>query len=223
MKKLSSQKLTGGAGLLGAGIILTAASVTAIAYRGSKGEAYCPLNHFISELGQRGVSELAPVFNTGLIAGGICIALFMLGLGLDLKKISVWAASGVGMAAGIACSLVGVFPMNEMTVHVRVALAFFRGGLIAVLMFTLIILFDRRRKISRWMAIPGLVTVLAFSTFLYLPDILEPGSGANLAVPDVRPAFWLNPFLEWLVFFTVLAWILSVSTFLCCSRLGGRS
>ncbi|MBC8490014.1 MAG: hypothetical protein H8D45_28695 [Bacteroidetes bacterium] len=78
----------------------------------------------------------------------------------------------------------------------------------------LIIIFDKQKKISRWMVIPGIITVLAFTSFLYLPKILEPGVGVTLSIRAVRPAIWLNPSLEWLVFFTVLAWILSISTVL---------
>ena len=57
---------------------MTATSVvTALAYTGSKGQPYSPLNHWVSELGEVGVSELASVFNVGLIIGGLCFAVFM--------------------------------------------------------------------------------------------------------------------------------------------------
>lgn len=212
MKQPSIRKLTAITGRIGVGTIVVASIITAIPYRGTKGEFFSPFNHFISELGQRGVSESAPVFNTGLIIGGLFLALFMLGLGLYFKRIYAYAASAVGIVCGIACSLVGVFPMNNMAVHVKVAMTFFRGGLIAILLFTVIIIFDRQKKISRWMMMPGIITVLAFALFLYLPKILEPGMGVTLSVPAVRPAIWLNPSLEWLVFITVLAWISSIST-----------
>ncbi len=214
MKKLLIYKLTAIAGLIGVGTIVIVSIVTAIPYTGTEGESYSPLNHFISELGQISVSGLASVFNIGLIIGGIFLALFMLGLGLYIKNIYAYAASSVGIVSGIACSLVGVFPMDNMSMHVKVAMIFFRGGLIAILLFTSIIVFDKQKKISRWMVIPCIITVLAFASFLYLPKILEPGVGVTLSIPAVRPAFWLNPSLEWLVFFTVLAWVLSISTML---------
>jgi len=107
-----------------------------------------------------------------------------------------------------------------MAMHVKVAMTFFRGGLIAILLFTLIIIFDKQKKISGWMVIPGIITVLAFTSFLYLPKILEPGVGVTLSVIAVRPAIWLNPSLEWLVFFTVLVWVLSISTMLAKKQFG---
>jgi len=173
--------------------------ITELVYQGTQGELYSPLNHFISELGQRGVSKFAPLFNIGLMIGGVLFALFMLGL---------------GVITGIACGLVGVVPMNNMHIHVPVAMTFFRGGLITILFFTLIFFFDKQKKISKWMVIPGGITVLAFAAFLTIPKLLGYATGTSLSVPDVRPAFWLNPFLEWLVFVTVICWIISLSWYL---------
>jgi len=188
--------------------------ITELVYQGTQGELYSPLNHFISELGQRGVSKFAPLFNIGLMIGGLLFALFMLGLGVYIKKFYAYIAAAVGFVSGIACGLVGVFPMNNMHIHVPVALTFFHGGLITILFFTLIFLFDKKKKISKWMIIPGLITVLAFAAFLFIPRMLGYATGTSLSVPDVRPAFWLNPFLEWLVFLTVICWIISLSVYL---------
>ena len=67
--------------LLASGVIVLGALLSAVAYRGAVGEPYSPFNHFISELGQVGVSRLAAVFNAGLIVGGLLLIPFMLGLG----------------------------------------------------------------------------------------------------------------------------------------------
>ena len=66
------------------------------------------------------------------------------------------------------------------------------------------------------MAIPGFLCAIAFTSFLYLPKILEPGKAWTLMVQEnmPRPEFWLNPFLEWTVFWTVLIWILAISIYL---------
>lgn len=212
--KVNIKKFTYMTGLAGGGLIVCASVITALAYHGTKGELYSPFNHFISELGQRGVSQLEPLFNIGLMIGGLLFALFMLGLGMYIKKLSAYIASGLGVITGIACGLVGVFPMNNMHIHVPVAMVFFRGGLITILFFTLIFLFDTQKKISKWMIIPGGITVLAFAAFLFIPKMLGYATGTSLSVPDVRPAFWLNPFLEWLVFVTVICWIISLSWYL---------
>ncbi|OPX24433.1 MAG: hypothetical protein B1H05_05135, partial [Candidatus Cloacimonas sp. 4484_140] len=187
--------------------------ITALLYHGTQEEGYSPFNHFISELGQRGVSEYAGVFNIGLIIGGLLCALFMIGLGLYIKKFYSYIASAVGVVSCIFCGLVGVFPMNNMSIHVPVALTFFRSGLLVVLLFTLIFIFDKQRKISKWMIIPGGITVLAFAAFLFIPKMLGYATGTSLSVPEVRPAFWLNQFLEWLVFLTVICWVLSLSVY----------
>lgn len=212
--KSNLRKFTYLTGLTGIGIIVLGSIITAISYTGRNGEPYSFLNHFISELGEIGVSELAPVFNTSLIIGGIFLLFFMLGLGLYFRNIFAYVASAVGLFCGIAASLVGVFPMNNMAVHVKVALSFFRSGLLAILLFTLVIIFDKQRRVSKWLVIPGVITVLAFTAFLYLPQVLEPGQALTLQPEATRPAFWLSSFLEWVVFLTVLVWISVVSIYL---------
>lgn len=88
-------------GLAGAMVVLLCALVTALFYSAPAGEPYSLLNHFISELGEVGVSLLAWLFNLGLIAGSLLFIPFSLGLGLSLPG---WL-SKVGM---------GIFPMNNL-------------------------------------------------------------------------------------------------------------
>ena len=172
-------------------------------------------NHFISELGQVDVSQLAPVFNISLIISGILFAIFMLCLGLYFHKITAYVTSAIGFFSGIFLSLVGIFPMNHLDIHMQVAMLFFRSGLLVIILFTLIIIFDKQHKISKWLVLPGIITILAFSSFLVIPKIVEPGSTLNLLQPTaVRPTFFLNSILEWLVFLTVLIWIVCISIYL---------
>ena len=50
---------------IGGSLLITACMViTGLAYRGRQGEKYSIFNHFISELGEVGVSKAAAVFNT---------------------------------------------------------------------------------------------------------------------------------------------------------------
>ena len=67
-------------GAAGAGIILAGSLVAALFYRGRLGEAYNPLNHFVSELGEVGISAAAWAFNGGLLIGGVLLVVFLLGL-----------------------------------------------------------------------------------------------------------------------------------------------
>ena len=56
-------------GILGTGIIILGIIVSALRYKGSQGEHFSILNHFISELGEVGVSPAGLFFNLGLILG----------------------------------------------------------------------------------------------------------------------------------------------------------
>jgi len=57
-------------GLCGSLFIMFTMLVTGLVYRGKQGETYSVFNHYISELGEVGVSQWALLFNLGLIVGG---------------------------------------------------------------------------------------------------------------------------------------------------------
>ena len=80
---------------------------TAIVYRGVYGQRYSLLNHYISELGEVGVSRRAGWFNGGMILTGILFLPFTTGLGLALDNPWAYLGSLAGMWAGISCILVG--------------------------------------------------------------------------------------------------------------------
>lgn len=196
-------------GLLGPAILLAGVGVPALAYVGRAGEAYSPLNHFVSELGEVGVSPLAWMFNGSLVVSGVLMALFLLGMGFHLRSRLGWAAALAGVVAGLGTSAVGLIPMNDLHPHLRAAFTFFDGGLVTVALFTAAVLRDRRRRLPRWLAWPGAATGLAFAAFLAwpfvagAPDIraMDPDSG----VP--RPAVWGIAVLEWAVLITVVGFI----------------
>ena len=72
-------------GQAGICIILLSALIAAASYVGKQNETYSFLNHFISELGEIGVSPLAHIFNGGLILGGLLTSFFMLGLATHIS------------------------------------------------------------------------------------------------------------------------------------------
>ena len=80
-KLIFASSYIGQAGVL---ILLLSALMPAAFYIGRENETYSFLNHFISELGEIGVSPFAYIFNGGLILGGICISSFMLGLAIHI-------------------------------------------------------------------------------------------------------------------------------------------
>jgi hypothetical membrane protein len=197
-------------GMLGATVIALGSIVTALAYTGSKGERYSPLTHWVSELGQVGVSELAIVFNLGLIVGGICFSVFILALGLARRTGLAWLYTPIGIAAGIAGLFVGVFPMNNLDLHGIAALTFFNLGWICVGLASWDFVRKRDPRFPWWLAVIGALTVLAFIGFLSVLAPLLGGDG--LAAPDQRPEpLWIVPTLEWAVVIGILAWTFAAS------------
>jgi hypothetical protein len=204
-------------GLMGCLVIAISIVGTAVAYRGVTGQRYSLLNHYISELGEVGISQRAGWFNGGMILTGLLFLTFTTGLGLALDN--VWAMLGIlaGIWTGISCLLVGVYPMNNLSPHSRVATAYFRGGLVTILLFTLAIFFQNSvmQVISRWTNLAGLAAVLSYASFIVLSDRQKPEN--DTAQPDSEPAvkerprFSLIPALEWLVFITTILWFLVIT------------
>lgn len=191
-------------GFVGAAAIAFGSLVSAIAYTGVQGQAFSPLNHWVSELGEVGVSGLAAVFNVGLIVGGVAYALFMIALAATRRSRLAVAAAVIGIIAGLAGSLVGVFPMNQIAIHRIVALIFFNLGWISVGLASLDIWRRPEPRFSRWLPWLGALTVLVFIAFLavYLPLLAYTGTDEG------RPAFSTATTLEWLVLAGILAWTL---------------
>jgi hypothetical protein len=204
-------------GLLGCLEIIVSIVVAAVTYRGVTGHRYSLLNHYISELGEVGISRRAGWFNRGMILTGTLFLLFTTGLGLELDN--TWAFLGIlaGLWTGIACLLVGVYPMNNLTPHSRVATAYFRGGLVTVLFFTLAIFFQVPgvHVISRWANLAGLAAILSYAAFIVLSDRPKPEEDTAQTDPEPivkeRPRFSLIPAVEWLVFITTILWFLVIS------------
>lgn len=195
------------AGALTGALALTVGSVAAaLAYTGAAGEPYSPLNHWVSELGELGVSSLAWAFNLGLVVGGLGFVVFMAGLAIDATDRLRWVYGPVGVAAGIAGALVGVFPMNTREVHGLVAFTFFNLGWIAVATASVPVAVGHDRRFPRWLAAAGAVAVVAFLAFLYEVRVDPVVAESALGAPVARPALWLSPALEWAVIVAIVGW-----------------
>ena len=200
------------------GSLMVSLSVLAAApfYRGKHAQKYSLFNHYISELGEVGVSKAAWVFNLGLILGGLCFLPFVLGLGFTLDSVWGYLGMAAGIWAGVSCSLVGVFPMNRMEPHIKVAMSFFRSGLVTILLFGLAILFQPagRQVVPLWVTVFSLLGVLVYSFFLIKlrkPDEDEENEVLDPEAKKQRPRFWLTPMLEWGVFFVTIFWFMGVA------------
>jgi hypothetical membrane protein len=193
-------------GFLGIGIIGITSLITALFFTDQIGDPYSPIRFFISELGGPKVSQLAWVFNWGLIIGGIPITLFMFGLGIRFKSWFGYIACILGIFTSINCMLVGVFPWDTyLEQHIVTAMSFFYGGMFTVLLFSIVILFDKKHVISSGFSALGLLVASTFALFLFAPR-----GNSNFSIFEEnysRPAILWSAIFEWSVYFAILIWI----------------
>jgi hypothetical membrane protein len=197
-------------GLASVGVILLGMVVAAIPYQGTAGEAYSPLNHFISELGETPVSRLAPVFNVCLVIGGAGMAMFLLLLANRLTGLFRAALFIVGAVAGVSGALVGVFPMNDHAPHRLASSVFFLTGWLLAAIISAWIMAGRRPALPRWLLVPGGIVIAVSAVFIPVYSAYRPSN------PDGpltnRPAgLWPVAALEWASLLALLAWFVCVS------------
>jgi hypothetical membrane protein len=204
-------------GILASLIILAALSIPIPMYTGRAGEKYSVLNHFVSELGEVGVSRGAKVFNEGLVAAGVLFIPFTLGLGFSIQNL--WAKFGMiaGIWTAVWLLLIGVFPMNNLKPHIIAALSFFDGGLATILFFTVGLWMQPVGTgiLPRVMPWIGVVCILIDIVFL----TLNPRPSSDIVAGDFlrldplknRPRIWMMPISEWLVVFVSTLWYLSTA------------
>ena len=206
-------------GLLGSIILFIALFIPQIGYSGRKGEPYSILNHFVSELGEVGVSHLAIVFNIGLIIGGLCFIPFMYGLGKYIEGPIAKIGMVLGIISAVACSLVGVFPMTILVPHYLAAMTFFLGAMITILVFTIAIAIQKDPSIPKLFIIPGLI-VFAIYVRMFTLDFAGIGDNMNLESGDEigqiinRPDIWVFAIIEWAAVLSVLGYLSLISIYL---------
>ncbi|HSN94467.1 MAG TPA: DUF998 domain-containing protein [Anaerolineaceae bacterium] len=199
------------AGLLGCALSVAGALIAGSVYRGKQGEPYSIFNHFISELGERGVSQRAWAFNWGLILCGVLLLPTTLNLGLILP--GLWAKIGLifGVITALSLSLVGVFSMDNLKPHGMAAVTFFRAGLLMVFFFSLAIAFQPQDNqiFPRTLALAGLPAIVAFSSFLVLMGKASKTKEQPLEpLAKARPRVWKMAVSEWSIFVTIVFWFL---------------
>jgi hypothetical protein len=209
-------------GILGTGLLILAVIYPSIVYRGKAGERYSLLNHFISELGEVGVSKGARVFNLGLILGGIALVPYILALGMRLASILGWLGTAAGVVATAAVACVGFYPMNNLQPHTRAAMTYFRAGLAMVFLFGLAILFqpEGHRFIPQAANLLSLVAVIVYAIFVFMlrptkedqPKREE--SSLDPQIKPERPRVWILPLMEWAVFFATILWLFGMAFFI---------
>ncbi|MFN2302384.1 MAG: DUF998 domain-containing protein [Anaerolineales bacterium] len=201
-------------GILGTAFALVGALIAGLFYVGKQNERFSPLNHFISELGEVGVSPLAWVFNLGLILAGLCLIPACISLGLIIPGVLAKIAMVAGIVCALSLSLVGVFPMNKLKPHGFAAMTFFRGGLLMLILFSLTLGLQSGPDpvISRWYALAGLPPMIAFSTFLVLVAKAYKQTEDALSPGDIeRPRVWGLVIAEWAILVTVVLWFVLIA------------
>lgn len=198
-------------GYVGVGISVIAMLITGLIYVDPLGAPFSIFNMFVSELGERAVSQTAWLFNWGLIVGGIPLIIFMIGLGIKYNSIFGWICTAGGIFSAVSILFVGIFPMDYdnnifMTGHVISAMSFFYGGMITVLLFSILIFVDKKKSLPKWLGIFGLLVAIIFALFIFMPE----GSLDDSLIRP-RPWFLIIAFLEWLVVFSIFSWIMTVS------------
>ncbi len=197
-------------GLVGGATLLVTSVVAALPYRDLAGQPYSPLNHFISELGERGVSTMAPLFDTGLMVGGVCLALFLVGLAWCTTGRLQFVVAAAGVVAGFGGLMAGVEPMNEGVAHLLASITFFVTVWVGIALFTVHVAVDARDGLPRWLLVPGIVAVVVDVVFVAIYAASASSSGSALPDP-VRPAIWIVPLFEWLALLGVLVWVVLVA------------
>ena len=203
-------------GWAGSLVILVTSFIAAIVYQGKQGERFTISTHFVSELGEVGVSRLAWLFNGGLIVGSFFFFWMMPGVGLSLDNVWGYLGTVVGMIAAAGCLFVGVLPMNNIKPHIKAAMTYFRAGLATVLLFSIAILAQPAdaRIIPLYSLVIGGFAFAAYLSFLiHLGKATRQKDSSVLDTSSIsnRPRFWWMPFLEWMVVIFTILWFLIIS------------
>ena len=187
-------------------------------YRGPSGQYYNPLNHFISELGYIGVSDFAWLFNGGIIIGGLLIACFMWGLGGKLKTRLYEISSFVGVIAGVLEAFIGFFSMNNLNIHIIVAMSFFITSTITMMLYSIAIYKDTNQLLPKTLVLYGLLVFVSFIIFLFNPfDSAAINLAGSLSTENndnletIRPEIWSIAILECVSILSILIWAIIIS------------
>ena len=207
-------------GFAGTGLVVLAVFYPALVYTGKRSERYSLLNHFISELGEVGISRAAWFFNAGMFLGGLLLLPYIIGLGISFGSLLGWLGTAAGIIAALGVAAVGIFPMNNLKLHAIAAMTYFRAGLVMILFFGLAILFQPNQGmlVRQEANLLSLAAFLAYGAFLIYPRLVykvqKPADVLDPEQTPERPRVWALATLEWLVFFSTVAWLFGMAFFI---------
>lgn len=218
---IKSKQAIGIVGLVSVVLFLAAVIISIIGFEHG---AYSPLSAFVSELGTYSggymTASVALVFNIGLIAAGLLLCAFMIGLGIEKNTPLFTAAAFFGVLSGVLIAAQGVFNLNFSQYHYIVTTAFFIGVFIFCTLF-IITLPTERRSLKNCLpeiilaGISGICSA-AFAGFMVT------GGMAEIFVQDISGVgrLTLIPFavVEWTAYILLYALIALLSVKMLMSR-----
>ena len=161
-----------------------------------------------------------------MILSGIPVIIFMVGISSLLRSRIRYVFVATGALSGVLCILLGIYSSDQLAIHLKVALGQFNTMLLSSLLFSTAVLLERGSgHFSRWLGYAGSIPVISISAFLaveytHRQDMIN---GHNHQLMYHRPDFWPLPFLEWLVFFSLILWVAIICAYLIrLQRLGIR-
>ena len=208
---LKTTAITGG---FGATVIVLSSLITAYFYQGRTNERYNFANHYVSELGEIGVSNIPFIFNGGLMIGALLLTIFMIGIAWLMPKWIGLIFAGLALVTGISGFFVGVYPMSNLSPHLTAAMTFFNTAQFAMLVFTIYVLFSKAPWFSKKLAVPGFITFIFFVIFLNMPSALNGDVDFKTAMRNQlynRPNIIPLALFEWLIIAGLMAWIIATS------------
>ena len=203
-------KWTSIGGVIGSIIIIIGAFISMLFFEGWEKEAFSPLNHFVSELGNINKSTKGGVFNTSVVIGGILFLPFIWGLGRHLNTPLGYFATLIGLITAFSLIGVGWFPGHIIEPHLIAAITFFVSGMLYTGLFSLAIILHKNNRLPKWLVVPGLFALACSIIFLAVPKASLHEFLDNPKTFD-RPTVWLLPLMEWMVFVTMSVWIMLTS------------
>lgn len=193
-------------------MLLVAVGITMKAYTGWRGERFSVINHFVSELGSK-VSIRAPLFNAALTVASILFIPLAVGLTGRFRGWQRFVFGLLVFAVVASIGLLGFFPTSRIKGHLALAFVFFLSALGLFLFTAMVTLFSRQPILPKWIA---LVSFLAATPFGILGVV--PRDRLWTMITDhthfVRPDFWPLAIVEWMCFFMITVWILSMAAML---------
>ncbi len=198
-------------GILGPGTIALGTLVSLGRYELGGGDTH-PFYYWpVSGLGDHNVAPWPWLFNTCVISGALLMALFLLGVGQHLGRRSAWVAIGIGIVSTLGLAGVGWFPSAPETLdihYVAAGIAFVAATLLGIF-FSVHVLLHAPPHFPKWLAYPGLLSVVCTSGLIAAVSILMSGHNVHALMFNIGGIELSGIILmEWLAFISLHTWVM---------------